>query len=228
MDGTLLGKKYNLMNGEGGGGATSANIAPTFSERSQYIYGDLVFYEGQLYRFDVEEHEPGPWNPEEVMGTSIDENLVMLPGNGLQRTMHEFSVKLKPDGGLHFDQNGNIYADHLPDYRLTEHDTKQQWIDGSPIYSKTIEFGTLPTSTQKDVASGLTGVNIIKMEAVATSSDDTLFIPYNAANNFVGLLYVYSTNSVRIWSNTDLSNHNAYVTLYYTKPTQTSKKKASK
>ena len=225
MDGTLALKKYNLMNGEGGGGGTASdNIAPTFSETSQYIYGDLVFYEGQLYRFE-DEHEPGPWNPEEVMATSINENLVMLPGDGLRRTMHEFSVKLKSDGGLHFDQNGAIYADHLPDYRLLEHDTKQQWIDGSHIYAKTIEFGALPVSTQKDVSSGLTGVNIIKMEAVATSTDDTLFVPYNAANNFIGLLYVYATNSIRIWSNTDLSNHNAFVTLYYTKNSQTSKKK---
>lgn len=103
------------------------------------------------------------------------------------------------------------------DYSTTEQDTGVKWIDGKNIYQKTIEFGALPVSTQKDVSAGLTNVNVIKMEAVATSTDDTLYIPYNAANNFVGLLYVYSTNSVRIWSSTDLSNHNAVVTIYYTK-----------
>lgn len=105
----------------------------------------------------------------------------------------------------------------IVDYSTTEQNTGIKWIDGKDIFSKTIAFGALPASSEKDVSSGLTNINIIKMEAVATSSDDTLYIPYNAANNFVGLLYIYNTDSVRIWSNTDLSSHDAVVTLYYTK-----------
>lgn len=111
MDGTILNKKYNLVGRiealEEGGGGSSTEIAPEFSETSQYLEGDLVFHEGELFRFESN-HEPGAWNESEVMGTNISENLVMLPGDGLHRTMHEFSVKL--GDGLSFDSNRAIKA----------------------------------------------------------------------------------------------------------------------
>lgn len=217
MDGTILGKKYNLMNGNGGG-ASSANIAPTFSETSQYIYGDLVFYEGQLYRFEVEEHEPGPWNSEEVMGTSIDENLVMLPGDGIKRTMHEFSVKLKSDGGLHFDQNGAIYADHLPDYRLIEHKTGQQWIDGKDVYQTVIDLET-PVSINANAWQSLGPLSAETMIEVAGINSDDYYFPFGGGVTS-GSLEVLNMRNQLLTMKTFI--------VKYTKPTQTSKKKTSK
>lgn len=221
MDGTILGKKYNLMNDNGGGGTSSANIAPTFSETSQYIYGDLVFYEGQLYRFEVEEHEPGPWNPEEVMGTSIDENLVMLPGDGIKRTMHEFSVKLKSDGGLHFDQNGAIYADHLPDYRLTEHDTKQTWIDGRNVYMKVVELPedfTLSPQAWTSTNVSIPDIDII-LNAFGIDGNGSYFNFYATFDPNTEIISFYQTRNANIVIN-------KFVICYVKRAT--SKKKTSK
>lgn len=46
-----------------------ADIAPAFSEETAYSEGDLVYYEGNLYKF-TEDHAAGAWDPSEVTPTS--------------------------------------------------------------------------------------------------------------------------------------------------------------
>lgn len=47
----------------------SEDIAPAFSEETAYSEGDLVYYEGNLYKF-TDDHAAGSWDPSEVTPTS--------------------------------------------------------------------------------------------------------------------------------------------------------------
>lgn len=110
----------------------------------------------------------------------------------------------------------------IMDYSTSEINTGATWIDGSAIYKKTVNFGTLPNATSKDVAHGISNLGrVVKIEGYAfRSSDSTNFpIPFaseNGANNCIGIT-VTQTN-ISIGTGTDRSNiSECYVTLYYTK-----------
>lgn len=201
----------------GGGGETGAleAIAPEFSGTAQYVAGDLVFYEGQLYRFE-EDHDPGEWDSTQVMGTNMSDNMVMLPGDGLQRVVHEFAVKLKSDGGLHFDDNGAIYADHLPDYRLIEHKTRQQWIDGRDVYCKVIDLSSNPVALTHDtwVSTGASASGIdflIDANVIAlTSGEEHVCFKHCEVGIINGDISICMVTSVGARSA-------EYVTIYYVK-----------
>lgn len=107
----------------------------------------------------------------------------------------------------------------LPDYSTTEQLTGQKWIDGSPIYFKTINFGSLPDSTYKTLNTGLANVKIIKMEGIAISSDYAIPLPEPSANNQnAQLYYEYANNNITIATGGSFSGYTeAYVVLYYTK-----------
>ena len=207
---------------EGSGSIASEIIAPEFSATAQYLTGDLVFYEDTLYRFETD-HDPGEWDSTEVMASNIAENLVMFPGDGLQRTIHEFSVKLKAEGGLHFDANGAIYSDHLPDYSLTENKTGRQWIDGKDIYFKVFDVGLLPDTTEKRVASGLTNITPVNIYGITYGTNEPTPIPIIAWSTNLPVVcyfgYNTTTNEFVIISNSNFgtAGMKAYVVMEYTK-----------
>lgn len=238
MDGTLALKKYNVIERiealEEGGGELPANViveddvAYQFSTTTSYLAGSFVYKDNQLYRFDVD-HAAGAWNSEEVTAVRISDSIISEFGDGLQRTGNEVYVKLKSGGGLEFDTEGALYTNVVHNYSTNEQPTGQNWIDGSPIYFKTINFGVLPDSTYKSVNSGLTNVKIIKMEGIAISSDYTIPLPEPSANNQnAQMYYEYASNSITIATSGSFSGYTeSYVTLYYIKNT-TSKKKTNK
>lgn len=108
------------------------------------------------------------------------------------------------------------------DYSLAELSTGATWVDGSPIYKKTINFGALPNATSKTVAHGISNLGrVLKIEGYAyrSSNQTTYPIPFiskDAAANNIGTT-VNSTN-IEIGTGTDRSGiTECYVTLYYTK-----------
>lgn len=117
----------------------------------------------------------------------------------------------------------NVDFATLKDYSTSEVDTGVKWIDGSHIYQKTINFGSLPNTDAKSVNIGTTIKRLIKLEGVAyRSSDGTNFLlPFVASQG--GASYQYSieieatTSQLVIRTGADRSNLTAYVTLYYTK-----------
>ena len=48
----------------------SEDIAPAFSEETAYSEGDLVYYDGILYKFAAD-HTAGSWDPSEVTLTTV-------------------------------------------------------------------------------------------------------------------------------------------------------------
>lgn len=103
---------------------------------------------------------------------------------------------------------------------VTEVNTGAFWIDGKPIYKKTVNFGSLPNNTSKSVAHGITGLDYI-IEVTATSqhgSDGSvLVLPYvNPASTDAGI-YANTTDIVVITGGNRTAFTKTYVTLLYTK-----------
>ena len=114
---------------------------------------------------------------------------------------------------------GNVYN---PDYSTSEALAGFTWIDGSPVYKKTINFGALPDSTTKQVQHGITNLNrVIKMEGYSYRSADGLTFPLNFSSvvanaNSIGTTVTPTYISV----DTGMNRNNiseCYITLYYTK-----------
>jgi hypothetical protein len=105
------------------------------------------------------------------------------------------------------------------DYSTTEQDTGLEWVDGSHIYQKTVNFGSLPNNGYKDVSTGV--VNFDKLINIW----GTLTWPSGLQgsldhNNFGGAevaFQVTSSGVVRCTTQMDRSDITAVVTLQYTK-----------
>lgn len=102
-----------------------------------------------------------------------------------------------------------------------------RWIDGKPIYQKTVSLGNLPNKTTKDVAHSISNLaDIVSVSAVRKHPGDSIFseLPYvhdTTVNYQIGI--AIDTTNITIYSrNTDSSPFIGYVTLQYTKTTDSS------
>lgn len=107
-------------------------------------------------------------------------------------------------------------------YSTTEH-TVGTWIDGKPIYRKTINIGTLPSSSSsgKNIAHNISNLGfMIKIEGGAMASDGARIpLPY-ADTSGTGVVGVFINNTnVYVFAGQNRSSYSGYVTLYYTKTT---------
>lgn len=136
-----------------------------------------------------------------------------------------------PDVGLNLDDvvysddpesTGDDYIDP-ESYSTTEKKTGGTWIDGKPIYKKTIDFGALPNNTSKFMNTGVSIDLCLKIETIAYNSTSAHSINglYGSAGNYPWENALLTTNKtqVAITTSSDRSNLSAYVTIYYTKPT---------
>lgn len=93
-----------------------------------------------------------------------------------------------------------------------------RWIDGKPIYEKTINCGSLPNNSRKNFAS-LTNVDLlIYMNGFAYSTGNSRPLPFSADGaNAIRLDYVNGDLGIVTYS--DWSSYTGYVTVKYTKTT---------
>ena len=109
------------------------------------------------------------------------------------------------------------------DYSTSEVNTGFKWVDGRDIYKKTISFGALPNNTTKNVAHGITNLDlIISYDGMAkvTSSGNQIPLPF--VNNVLSTMpnYVYlgfTLTDITITTGIDRTGLTAYLTLYYIK-----------
>ena len=100
------------------------------------------------------------------------------------------------------------------------------WIDGKPIYQKTVDCGALPNATSKTVENSIISnvKRVIKIGGYAYSSNSGIDIPIpfvdeRAGNTIVRADYKESSG-IRIGTNANLSDYTeSYLTLQYTKTT---------
>lgn len=107
----------------------------------------------------------------------------------------------------------------IMDYSLNEINTGAKWIDGSPIYKKTINFGALPNATSKTVAHNISNVSrFIKVEQSVTNTDGTGALVLSSGSTAIDEFNFYVTDTnIGINTSGNRSTCNAYITLYYTK-----------
>lgn len=111
------------------------------------------------------------------------------------------------------------------DYSTTEK-IVGTWIDGKPIYQKTIDFGAMPNATKKGVDHNISNLDkCISINGFEMYSSEGTFMPIpdgnpNSLNSSDGQTgtYVYQ-GKVWVQSKMDKSAAVAYITLRYTKTT---------
>ena len=108
-------------------------------------------------------------------------------------------------------------------YSTDEVKTNKIWINGKPIYRKVINCGALPNNSDKVINVNVSNINnVINIYGIGISSSGTCFpLPY-VYNNFnaqIELVYLASSQQIRITTGQDRSGINGYVTIEYTKTT---------
>ncbi len=107
----------------------------------------------------------------------------------------------------------------IGDYSTSEVDTGYDWVDGKPIYKKSINFGTLPNATTKNVAHGISTIDkILDMFGCAVDASTVIPLPYaNPTSSSAVALFRDGTN-ISIITGTNRTNYTyCYITLLYTK-----------
>ena len=108
----------------------------------------------------------------------------------------------------------------IMDYSTTEINTGAKWIDGSVIYKKTINTGTLPNATMAHISHGISGISaIIKFEGWATDgSTSWVPLPLVSSDSSYDVEVAATATEVTLSSAQNRSGYSSsYVTLYYTK-----------
>ena len=122
--------------------------------------------------------------------------------------------------GVEYSTSGNLY------YPVIYSDTERKigvWRDNKPVYQKTINFGALPNADQKAVNHNITDLdNIVSVSAVASGATNNFSLSYIDTNSLANGIGIYVSNTaVTIRCGSNRSSYNAYVTLQYTKTTDT-------
>lgn len=105
----------------------------------------------------------------------------------------------------------------------TEEQVVGTWIDGKPLYQKTIDCGALPNASQKIVSTGIQNAETLVWAFGCTTNDNNttkMVLPRIRKDN-KDILIGYDANllSITIDTESDRSSTNAYVVLQYTKTT---------
>lgn len=121
-------------------------------------------------------------------------------------------------------QIGSIQGGGSVNYSTTEHEVGT-WIDGSTVYEKVIELGTLPDNNTKNIPHGIVNLGlIITASAIASDPNEaTIPIPYTVSDgNYLRFQTGFSIDGTNI-SITCGSNRTGYTgiaILRYTKSAQ--------
>lgn len=122
------------------------------------------------------------------------------------------------------DKDGNTI---IPVTEVDAYSTTEQvvgtWIDGKPLYRKTIDFGALPNATTKSVAHGLSNFRVRNFYGVAVnpSTNITFYLPTLSGN--ASAFVTVHIDSANVIVNAMSTNRSAftecYITIEYTKTT---------
>lgn len=196
MDGTILGKKYDLMgSGGGGGGASSA---------------DKVSYDNTTSQLTADNVQEAI---DEVVGELSDvssdiSDIATVVGDtdgGLVKDVADLGTDVS---GLSSDvtdlQNANKY--------LTTETLVGKWGNAN-LYRKVVNVAELPNTTSVEVTLGISGYTLRRLEAYYGGASE-------AGNLFVYLtdmFYNVSTDKLTLQTNTDMSDFAGTIVVEYTK-----------
>lgn len=146
---------------------------------------------------------------------TTDTNVSQVIVNKLTKAQYDSATKSATEFYAVTDVDGESYS-------TTEQKTDGTWIDGKPIYKKTIDFGYLPNDAVKSVAHNIANISqVIKIEGTAMSGTTAIPLPIPASDSSASgycQIAVSSTNIV-VDNGNDRTSWYAYMTVYYTKTT---------
>lgn len=131
----------------------------------------------------------------------------------------------KPAAGSQskFLSGAGTWVDMAGSYSTSEQVTPFTWIDGKPIYKKTVNFGQLPNATSKRVNPNISNLErVIDMRAMAYGSGINTPLPYVNPSGAMYQIEIFldRTGEIMIAAGDDKSFYTeCYVTLWYTKTT---------
>jgi len=105
-------------------------------------------------------------------------------------------------------------------YSLNEIDTGKIWIDGKPIYKKTLYISSLPNATTDYYDTTVTNLSeFIYLYGRASGGLIINGVRPDTAALQIGAWYDETQDKIRIATGIDRSNISAYITILYTKTT---------
>lgn len=111
----------------------------------------------------------------------------------------------------------------IDDVYSTEEQVIGMWIDDKLIYRKVLNCGALPNNSDKLIDVNVSNINnVINIYGIGISSSGACFpLPYvyNNSNAQIELVYLASSQQIRITTGQDRSGINGYITIEYTKTT---------
>ena len=115
-------------------------------------------------------------------------------------------------------QTGTTHSKFQPVIYSLEEREIGVWTDGKPLYEKTVNFGSIPNNTSKNVAHNISNLDkVVSFDGVMFSSDSFETVPSGENSNF--RLLVNDTN-VRITTSANWNDwSDSYITIRYTKKT---------
>lgn len=111
----------------------------------------------------------------------------------------------------------------VANFSLSEIKTNAAWLDGKPIYRKTVSIGALPNNNVKTTAHHINDIDfIIDFNNICRSGDEFIKLNFSPAIVYSGITGAISLkiDKTNIYISTDMdysSIVNCYVTIYYTK-----------
>lgn len=102
----------------------------------------------------------------------------------------------------------------------TEEQIVGEWINGKPLYQKTVSVGAMPNNTTKTVAHNISNISrVVNYYGCAIGNNVSIVLPYADTTNYTIALFV-GVSDITLITKTDRSDYtDGYVTLQYTKTT---------
>lgn len=129
------------------------------------------------------------------------------------------STNMLENGAVTSDKIDSTTLAAMGSYSTSEVATPFTWIDGKTIYKKTLSIGSLPNNGVRDIAHGISGLDmVIKFVGAGKNANTNGFFPIQLTATDGGNVQVWADlTNLHIRTATDRSSITAYITLYYTK-----------
>lgn len=191
---------------DGSGKAKSTAVAPVFDATEAYAEGDRVMYEDELYVFN--KAHTGAWDSADADKSDVDSEIPdKLTSQQMQEIKDAFSGMNKgaPLRMMHYS---------------TEEQVVGTWIDGKPVYQKTVYISSFPNNADSTYPHGISNIDVVlNVFGFAVNSSMFFNLPYVEPS--VESKWYISLNSdrtnIKIKTGSDRSTLSGYVTLQYTK-----------